>query len=115
MINTRVAERKLTINDKEYTFRLDFEALIKFEKKYENAIEIFNEFLKEKSIYGTAIKILSCSCVEKDFTEEELAKSLGFNLPTMNLIDDITFYLVLGSVQEGTDTEKEITETEKNE
>lgn len=114
-MNIKVEERKLTIDGKEYTFRLDFKALIKFEERYESAIDMFNQFLQQKNIYGTAVKILSCSCVERDFTEEELADILGFNLPTMNLIDEVTLYLMVGSVEKNEEGTQPKTETEKNE
>ena len=47
MANIEVKEFKIKINDKEYTFRLDFRALIKFNNKFENGIEIFNNLLNE--------------------------------------------------------------------
>ena len=100
MINITVVEEKIKIDDIEYTFRLDFKALIKFEEKYDNALELFNEFLQGKKIYNCIVKILSCSCVEKDFKEEELTEKLGFSLPVMKIVDQVTTHLVMGNLQE---------------
>lgn len=112
MINIKVVEEKIKIDDKEYTFRLDFKALIKFEERYENAIELFNSFLQGKKIYNCIVKILSCSCVEKDFTEEELTKKLGFSLPVMKIVDEMTIHLINGVIQEKKEDIKN--KTEKN-
>lgn len=100
MIDIKVIEKKLKIGGKEYTFRLDFDALMKFEEKYEDAIDLFNTFLGNRKIYGTVVKILSCACKEKEWTEEELKKALGFSLPVMKMVDEVTFALVMGTLQE---------------
>lgn len=96
MVNVDVKEFKIKIKGEEYTFRLDFKALLKFNSKYDNAMIIFNEFLGSKNIYDCMIKILSCSCVEKEFTEEELAENIGFNFKSMKLFDEVTFALIEG-------------------
>lgn len=111
MINIQVREFKIKLDGKEYTFRLDFRALMRFENKYryeedekgnvisKDALVMFNEFLRGKNVYENIIKILSCSCVEKEFTEEELAKELSFDFQTMRLMDEITFALIEGMVE----------------
>lgn len=93
-----VQEYKIKIGKVEYTFRLDFEALIKFNERYENALDIFNTFLEGKNEYSCIVKIMSCACVEKDFTEKELRSSLSFDLPTMKLLDLINLNLIKGSI-----------------
>lgn len=93
-----IKEYKIEIGEKVYTFRLDFKALIKFNSKYENALEIFNNYLSQKNEYECLIKILSCSCVEKDFSEEELLNSFSFDLPTMKLLDLIGINMIKGSI-----------------
>lgn len=108
MVNVKVSEFKIKIDGKQYTVRLDFRALIKFENRYENAMPIFNNFLQGKNVYDCILKILSCACVEKDFTEKELASQLSFDFQTMKLMDEITFALIEGI------TEKSDDESEKN-
>lgn len=103
MINIEVNEYKIGIEGIEYTFRLDFRALKKFTKKYENAMIIFNEFLAGKDIYDCIVKILSCACVEKEFTQEELETKLSFDFKTMKLMDEITFALVEGILSDKKD------------
>lgn len=103
----KVQEYKLEIGNKIYTFRLDFKALIEFNKKYENSMEIFNEFLNGINQYECIVKIFSCSCVEESLTEEYLINSLSFDLPTMKILDAITVNMLKGSLV--------INETEKSE
>ncbi|NYB73853.1 hypothetical protein HZF24_06835 [Sedimentibacter hydroxybenzoicus DSM 7310] len=99
MINIEVREFKIRLNGKEYTFRLDFRALIKFEKKYgKDGLILFNNFLKGEDVYDSIIKILSCSCEEREFEETELARLLSFDFQTMQLMDKITFALVEGMI-----------------
>lgn len=107
MVNVNVNEFKIGLEGKEYTFRLDFKALIKFNKKYDNAMIIFNEFLAGKNIYDCIIKILSCSCVEREFTEDELESKLSFDFKTMKLIDEITFALIEGILSDEKGNKKE--------
>ncbi len=121
-----VQEYKLKIGDKEYTFRLDFKALIKFNERYKRyktiplldknkkpvidertgepkvielgALDIFNGFINGDDQYGGLVKILSCSCKEKDFTEDELLESLSWDFPTMKVLDLITNSMIQGSI-----------------
>lgn len=102
MVDIQVQEFKVKLKGQEYTFRLDFEALLKFMEKYstkedpEYGVEIFNEFLQGKNTYRNIIKILSCACVEKDWTEKELRKSIPFSFRSMKLMDGITNALIWG-------------------
>lgn len=108
MVNIEVKEFKIKINGEECTFRLDFKALIKFDNKYGiEGMKIFNNFLSGKNTYECIIKILSCSCVEIDFSEEELARNLSFNFNTMRLFDNITFALAEGLLSESKGSNEE--------
>ena len=116
MASVEVKEFKIKIGKKNYTFRLDFKALIKYNNRFENGIEIFNDFLMNKDLYGCAVKIMSCACVERDFTEDELATELPFNLKTMQLMDQVTLALVEGIMGEkSTESTSEVAEQGKNE
>ena len=108
MANIEVKEFKIKIGDKEYTFRLDFRALIKYSDQYDNGLEIFNNFLSNKNTYGCIVKVLSCACVEKDFTEDELATVLPFDFKTMKILDEVAMALIQGVMGEkaGTGTEQ---------
>jgi len=106
MVNVEVREFKIKINGTEYTFRLDFRALLKFNNRYVNAMLIFNDFLAGKDIYNCIIKILSCACVEKEFTEAELEESLSFDFRNLKLMDEITFVLVEGIINDEKDNKK---------
>lgn len=117
MINIKVREFKIQIDGKEYTFRLDFNALIKFEKKYgKDGLTLFNKFLQGENVYDSIIKILSCSCEEKEFEESELAGLMSFDFQTMQLMDKITFALIEGMISktEGKSQKNEQTSQNKN-
>lgn len=137
-----VQEYKLEIGDREYTFRLDFKALIKFNERYKaykiipvlnennevvvdektgkpknivlNAIDIFNDCITGRDQYGSLVKILSCCCVEKDFTEDELLESLSLDFPTMKILDLITNTMIQGSVTLTKENKGKSNDKEKN-
>jgi len=106
VVNIKVNEFKIQIDGSECTFRLDFNALIKFNERYDDAMADFNNFLQGKELYNCIVKILSCACVEKEFTEEELKHSLSFDFKTMKLMDEITFALVEGILSDKKDEPK---------
>ncbi len=104
MVNIEVKEYIISLKGKEFTFRLDFKALIKFNNRYEKAMEIFNDFLQGKDVYEAIVKILSCSCVENDFADYELSELLSFDFKTMKLMDEITFALIEGMIDKSEPT-----------
>lgn len=107
-MNIEVKEFKIKISKIEYTFRLDFEALRKFENKYgADGIKIFNEFLTGKNVYDCIVKILSCSCIEKEWEEKELSKAIPFNFKVMKLFDEVTFALAEGIIADANEEENE--------
>lgn len=134
-----VQEYKLEIGEEEYIFRLDFKALMKFNERYKGykvvpvveygkykldkdnnpimrelgALDIFNRFINTPGDYEDLVKILSCACVDREFTEEELQNSLSFDFPTMVILDGIANKMIQGSLtldkkegSEGNDKEK---------
>lgn len=112
----KVKEHKLNIDGKEYTFRLDFKALIKMQEKYDDGLAIFNRFLASikdnKDDYNLLLKILSCACTE-EITEEELQNKLAFNFNVMKQLDAITLDLITNSL-EITDVSENENENTKN-
>lgn len=111
-----VKEYKFEMDGKEYNFRMDFKALAKFQEKYENdALEIYNEWIQGKNQYTNAIKILSCCCIEKDWTDEELEKSLGWSYPLMKVFDGILANMMYGSmvIKDDKENKKGKTKNEK--
>lgn len=112
-MNIQVKEFKIKLNGNEYTFRLDFKALMKFENKFgKEGLILFNNFLQGNEVYSSIVKILSCSCVEKEFTEEELSSLLSFDFQTMKMMDEITFALIEGMIDRGKEGKNE--ETNQN-
>jgi hypothetical protein len=111
-----VQEYKLEIKGKERIFRLDFGALIKFNKKYENSMEIFNDFLKGTNEYDCIIKILSCSSKDEEIEDDFLKKNLSFDFPTIKILDLISKNMIQGSlILDEKETEQEESNEKKQE
>lgn len=87
-------ERIQQIGDKEYTFEFTNMSFIKLDEKFDKAGDIFNGVLQGKHHLSNSIKVLSVSCKEKEFTQEEIANEATsdqfLNLPSLanNLVID---------------------------
>lgn len=101
----KVQEFKWNIDDKDYTFRLDFNALDKYYGRFkENSMKNLEAIMKgEGFYYKHIVNLLECSCVEKDFNENELFKNISFDLATLQELDAVGVLLLgeLFIVKEG--------------
>jgi hypothetical protein len=105
--------KKMKIGDKEYSFKMTNKTVFKVDEKYENYGSVLEGIMNGKQFYTNALKLLSCSCIEKEWELDELAEEMtGEQLQsTSNFIVDL--YLDYIGVNEKKDNEEK-TETEKN-
>lgn len=59
--------RKLKIYGTEYSFKLTNRTVLELDEKYENAGSIFDGIMNGKQFYTNALKLISCSCIDKVF------------------------------------------------
>lgn len=71
--------RKLTINKKDFGFKVTNRVIIKLDEKYDNAGSIIDGIMNGKQFFSNALKLLSCSCIEKEFTLNELIETIHGN------------------------------------
>ena len=64
---------KQKIGDKEYSFEFTNRAFIKLDEKYEDSADIFNGILNGKNHLINSVRIMTVSCKEKEFTEDEIS------------------------------------------
>lgn len=81
--------RKLKINNEKYSFKLTNRTVLELDEKYENAGSIFDGLMNGKQFYTNAIKILSCSCIDKRF-DYELKKEMPKRWELEELADLLT-------------------------
>ena len=101
----KVQEFKWNIGDKDYTFRLDFNALDKYYSRFEkDSMRNLESIMKgEGFYYKHIVNLLECSCIEKDFKENELFNCISLDLATLQELDAVGVLLLgeLFTVKEG--------------
>lgn len=59
--------RKLVIGENEYSFRITNRTVLKIDKKYGNYGTVLQGIMEGKEFYTNALKLISCSCIDKDY------------------------------------------------
>lgn len=91
-------EYLLKINGDVYYFKLNGRALSNLEKRYgaDGSVAIINQIFLRINPELNFIKILACSCINQDVTEEFLLKNLVWNKQLLNIYTNITTSLFKG-------------------
>lgn len=110
--------RKMVIEEKEYSFKMVNRTVLKIDKKYGNYGTILNGIMQGVEFMTNALKLLSCSCLEKDFEVEELADLLTpqqLNNEMPNFVTNLYFdYMGINDTKNDKETKKNKSKTEKN-
>ncbi|KGN00824.1 RNA polymerase subunit sigma [Clostridium phage CWou-2020a] len=101
----------LKINGITYHFKITNRTILRIDKKYGRYPEIIKGMMEGEDFFTNALKILSCSCMEKEWDIDELIDSLTgqqLNFIIPSLVADVYFeYIGAGEAQEeGTEEEK---------
>ncbi|NMM65498.1 RNA polymerase subunit sigma [Clostridium sp. P21] len=67
---------KMKIGDKEYSFKMTNKTVLKIDEKYGNYGTVLAGIMEAKQFYTNALKILSCSCIEKEWEFDELVEEM---------------------------------------
>lgn len=102
--------RTLKIGEKEYKFKMTNRTVFKVDDKYGNYGKIISGIMEGEQVYTNVLKLLSCSCIEKEWTIDELLeeatpKQLNLEMPNfaVNLYFD---YMGLNDKEDETNKEK---------
>ena len=68
--------RKMIINDKEYNFKMSNLTILKIDEKFGNYGEVFKGLMEGEKFYTNSLKIMTCSCLEKEWEIIELTEQL---------------------------------------
>lgn len=68
--------RKQTIGNKEYSFKITNKTIRKIDEKYGNYGSILYGLMEGKQFYTNALKLISMSCIEKEWDIEELEDTM---------------------------------------
>jgi hypothetical protein len=109
--------RKQTIGNKEYSFKMTNKTIRKIDEKYENYGSILYGLMEGKQFYTNALKLVSMSCIEKEWDIEELEDAMTgqqYQEITVLAVDLYFDYMGINEETEEEQTEKEEDKTEKN-
>lgn len=68
--------RKQTIGNKDYTFEMTNKTIRKIDEKYGNYGSILYGLMEGEQFYTNALKLISMSCIEKEWDIEELEDTM---------------------------------------
>lgn len=126
--------RKQQIGDKEYSFKMTNKIIRKIDEKYGNYGSVIYGLMEGQQFYTNALKLVSCSCIDKEKVlidkEKNIYKELTKEWSIEELEDIITpqqyqeitnlsldlylDYMGLNEETEGEKSEKEEVKKEKN-
>ncbi|WP_053290322.1 hypothetical protein [Clostridium botulinum] len=66
----------LSINGSIFHFSLDNRAVLKLDNMYGSYMDIFQSIMEGKNFFTNALKILTCTCKEREWTIDELIDNL---------------------------------------
>lgn len=68
--------KKFKVGDEEFTFKITNKTILKVDETFDNYGKVIDGLMQGKQFYTNALRLLCCSCIEKEFTLEELADQL---------------------------------------
>lgn len=104
--------RKQKIGDKEYSFKMVNKTIRKIDEKYGNYGSVIYGLMEGQQFYTNALKLVSMSCIEKDWDIEELEDNMTAEQYQEMTILAVNLYLDYMGLNEEEETEKK---TEKKE
>lgn len=104
--------RKQKIGDKEYSFKMVNKTIRKIDEKYGNYGSVIYGLMEGQQFYTNSLKLVSMSCIEKDWDIEELEDNMTAEQYQEMTILAVNLYLDYMGLNEEEETEKK---TEKKE
>lgn len=100
-------KRKLNLAGEELEFKMTNGTIIDIDEKYDNFGKVVNGVMNAKNLYSNSIRVISCSCITRELTEEELIEKLTPDQMTKEIVSLATnIYLdYMGVKQSKEDTE----------
>ncbi|KOY66362.1 hypothetical protein [Clostridium sporogenes] len=109
--------RKQKIGDKEYSFRMINRTIRKIDEKYGNYGDVIFWLMEGKQFYTNTLKLISLSCIEKEWDIEELEDMMTaeqYQKITVLAVNIYLDYMGLNEETEEERAEKEEVKKEKN-
>lgn len=106
--------RKQMIGKVEYSFTMNNSTIRKIDEKYGNYGSVIYGIMEGQQFYTNALKLVSMACAEKDWTIEELEKTMtGIQYQQITALA-VDLYLDYMGMNEDDETEKKEDKEEKN-
>jgi hypothetical protein len=106
--------RKQQIGDKEYSFKMVNRTIRKIDEKYGNYGSILYGLMEGKQFYTNALKLISMSCIEKEWDIEELEDTMTGQQYQEITVLAVDLYLDYMGINEETEEEQAKKEEDKD-
>jgi len=106
--------RKQTIGNKEYSFKITNKTIRKIDEKYGNYGSILYGLMEGKQFYTNALKLISMSCIEKEWDIEELEDAMTGQQYQEITVLAVDLYLDYMGINEETEEEQAKKEEDKD-
>lgn len=83
--------KKLKIGEEEYSFKITNRTILKIDERYGNYGTVLQGIMEGKQFYTNALKLLSCSCINKEYAtidNKKIEKTKEFSVE--ELVDLLT-------------------------
>ena len=69
-------KRKFKLGNEELEFEITNKTIFDIDEKYGNYGIVINSLMQNEKLYNNALKIMSCSCVTRELSEDEIIEKL---------------------------------------
>lgn len=102
-------KRKFKLGSEELEFEMTNQTIFDIDEKYGNYGIVINSLMQSEKLYNNALKIMSCSCVTRELSEDEIIEKLT---PEQLTIEFVDFVIDIYSDYVGIKPEEDIEEKE---
>ena len=100
--------RKFKIGQEELEFKMTNKTIFDIDELYGNFGAVINGVMKNSNLYNNSARVVACSCITRELTEEELKEKLTPEQLTQDLVSfAIQIYLDYMGVKESDDSDKD--------
>ncbi|MDQ0149213.1 RNA polymerase subunit sigma [Eubacterium multiforme] len=69
-------KRKLILGNEELEFKMTNKTIFDIDEKFNNFGEVINGVMNNTNLYNNSLKVISCACITRELTIDELIEKL---------------------------------------
>lgn len=105
---------KLLVGNEELNFKMTNQTVFDIDEKFNNYGEVINGIMYTKNLYNNALKIISCCCIDKELSLQDLINNLTSTQINEIVVDfALELYFEYRGFKKKDKSKKEVKETSK--